>query len=182
MKMVIIFLLMLTSFPWAGNKSTAEDPSPVVNCLVKFSVNNAGVEVTGTLGVATAQINFHSDEPNLNTISATADPATIQTGITIRDTHLMRSDYFDVEKYNAINLTSKSLRKVGKNKFKGVFNLTIKGITKSIVIPFNLTYEEKVIIYRGEFEINRLDFKLGEESLILDEKVKISFEAKTTTP
>jgi polyisoprenoid-binding protein YceI len=182
MKMTIIFLLMLTSFPWVCNRSIAEDTSSMGNCLVKFSVYNAGIEVTGTLGVATAQIKFDSDEPNPNTISATADPSTIQTGIAIRDKHLKRSDYLDVENYNAINLTSKSIRKVGKNKFKGVFNLTIKGITKSIIILFNLSHENKFIVYRGEFEINRLDFNLGDESLILDKKVKIYFEAKTTVP
>jgi polyisoprenoid-binding protein YceI len=181
MKMIIIFLLMLTSFPGIYNKSIIDDPSRAVNCLVKFSVYNAGMEATGTLGVATAQIKFHSDELDPSTISATADPATIQTGIAIRDKHLKRSDYFDIEKYNAINLTSKSIRKMGKNKYKGVFNLTMKGITKSIVIPFNLVYEDKSIIYRGVFEINRLDFNLGEESLILDKKVKIYFEAKTTS-
>jgi polyisoprenoid-binding protein YceI len=183
MKMTIIFLLMLTSFPWARNRSIAEDTSRMVkNCLVKFSVHNAGIEITGTVGVATAQIKFDSNEPNPNTISATADPCTIQTGIAIRDKHLKRSDYFNVEKYNVITLTSKSIRKVGKNRFKGVFNLTIKGITKSVIIPFNLTHEDKFIIYRGEFEINRLDFNLGEESLILDKNVKIYFEAKTTAP
>lgn len=173
---------MLASFPWLRNRSITEDPNHAVNCLVKFSVHNAGIEVTGILGGATAQITFHSDEPRLNTISATADPSTIQTGIAIRDKHLRRSDYFDVEKYNAINLTSKSFRKVGRNKFKGVFDLTIKGITKSIIIPFSLTYEDKFVIYRGEFEINRLDFNLGEESLILDKNVKIYFETKTTAP
>lgn len=175
--------MMLTHFPWEGNQSTTVNPSPVVNCSVKFSIYNAGVEVTGTLGVVTAQIKFDSDEPNANTISVTADPATIQTGITIRDKHLRRKDYLDVEKYSTINLASKSIRKVGKNKFKGVFDLTIKGITKSILIPFNITSsEDKFVTYRGEFEINRLDFNLGEESLILDEKVKISFEAKSTAP
>ncbi len=180
--MTLIFLLMLTSFPGICNRSTIGDPNRSVNCLVKFSVYNAGTEATGTLGVATAQIKLDSYESNPNTISATADPSTIQTGITIRDKHLKRSDYFDVEKYNAINLASKSIRRIGKNKFKGVFNLTMKGITKSIIIPFDLTFEDKYVIYRGEFEINRLDFNLGEESLILNEKVTISLEAKTAAP
>lgn len=173
---------MLTSLPGAPNQSVAEGRSGTLRCLVKFSVNNAGMEVTGTLGGVTAKITFDEDEPNPDTISVTADPATIQTGITIRDKHLKRSDYFDIEKYNAIHLTSKSILKGGKNKFKGVFNLTIKGITKSIIIPFNRKYEGEFITYRGEFEINRLDFNLGEESLILDEKVKITFEVRTTAP
>jgi polyisoprenoid-binding protein YceI len=109
-------------------------------------------------------------------IVATANTATISTGIAIRDKHLMRSDYFNTKQYPEIRLVSKSIRKSGR-QFIGEFDLTIKGITRTVAIPFTVRRHNNATLYRGSFEINRLDFKLGEKSAILDERVEIYISA-----
>ena len=102
---------------------------------------------------------------------------TVETGIVIRDKHLRRSDYFDANKYPEIQLTSKSFSKSGKNEFTGKFDLTIKSIRKEIIIPFTRKKKGDTTYYHGDFEINRLDFNIGEASLTLDETVRVSVSA-----
>jgi polyisoprenoid-binding protein YceI len=144
--------------------------------LVEFHISNAGMEVNGVVGSISTDIQFDPADLEHSYMLAAADAATLQTGIAIRDKHLQRSDYFDVKNHPLIEIASKSFRKTGKNTFTGSFHLTIKGITKEVHIPFTVLDKQKDTIYKGSFEINRLDFNVGEKSVILDEQVKIFIE------
>ncbi len=172
-KVATLLLLLLGPFGAASIGRPGQSYSDG-QCRVEFRIRNAGTEVTGTLYGVKAAIQFNADDLNRSSILATADPATIKTGIGIRDKHLKRSDYFNVAAYPEIRLRSKAFRKSGKNAFTGQFELTIKGISKEVTIPFALTRTGKGICYSGSFELNRLDFNLGEKSALLDEKVHVS--------
>jgi len=146
-------------------------------CTVNFTVMNAGLEVEGSLKVKNVDIRFDPDNLRQASIQVSADPSSIETGIGIRDKHLKRSDYFDTNTYPEIRLQSKSLRETGKNKFEGKFDLTIKSISKEIIIAFTRKKKGEVTFYEGDFDINRLDFKVGEQSLTLDETVRVKVSA-----
>ena len=155
-------------------------PSHPVNFeySVKFTVINAGFEVEGTMKIKDALIRFDPDKFLDGKIQVSADPSSIETGIGIRDKHLKRSDYLDATTYPEIQLRSKDFSKTGKNEFTGKFDLTIKSITKEIIIPFTIKRKNDATFYQGDFTINRLDFKIGEESLTLDETVHIQVGAR----
>ncbi len=157
----------------AGMGGPAE-PAGVLQSSVRFSIRNAGLEVQGTLTGIEADISFRPDDLARSHITATASPATLQTGIGLRDKHLQRPDYFDVKKHPRIQLRSKAFRKTGEDAFTGRFDVTIKGVTQETIIPFTVRRGGVFTEYRGHFEVDRLDFNLGEASLILDRKVKVS--------
>jgi len=140
---------------------------------VTFSIYNAGIKVTGTIDSVRSIINFDPLDLSKNTIEAWADAATVTTGIVIRDKHLKRKDYFDTETYPMIHLKSKSFKKAGRNKFTGDFDLTIKGITRSVPITFTILTSDGHSSYKGTFCVNRLDFNVGAESAILGNSVKV---------
>jgi polyisoprenoid-binding protein YceI len=160
-------LYLVTQNIGAQNK-----PPTTARSLVSFSVLNAGSEVQGTMEILNADIHFNPKDLDHCTISASADPTTINTGISIRDTHLKRSDYFNVEKYAEVRLKSTGFRKAGR-RFIGYFDLTIKGITRPVIIYFTCTLNNNFLLFKGTFDINRLDYDLGEKSIILGEHVKV---------
>lgn len=162
-------LCLMTQNTGAQNKPAATDP-PVI-----FSIVNAGSEVKGTMEILTADIHFNPKDLAQSTISASADPASINTGIAIRDKHLKRADYFNVEKYPEVRLQSTAFRKAGR-RFIGYFDLTIKGITRPVIITFTCTPGTNSLLFSGSFDISRLDFNLGEKSVILSERVKIEIK------
>ena len=164
---MILFLLERTDSTYLVN----------AQCTVNFTVVNAGIEVEGTLKVKNANIHFDPDNVRQASIQVSADPSSIETGIGIRDKHLKRSDYFDTNTYPEIRLQSKSFRATGKNEFEGNFDLTIKSTTKEVTIPFTRKTKGDATYYEGGFKINRLDFKIGEESLTLDEIVRVRVSA-----
>jgi polyisoprenoid-binding protein YceI len=173
---VLLFLLSvyLSSPNSCFGQKNEDNQKPTVK--VTFEIENAGMTVTGSIQVTKTQFRFDPKDLQNSSILVVADPSTVETGISIRDKHLKRSDYFDVAKYPEIRLYSTGYRKTGKNKFVGRFNMTLKGITKEFDIPFTLVHESRTTIYQGHVEINRLDFNLGEKSTILSEKIKVKVD------
>jgi polyisoprenoid-binding protein YceI len=151
-------------------------PEPTTLVKLSFTTTNAGITVAGTLD-GSAEINFDPADLRNSTIRATARPSTIRTGIAIRDKHLQKEDFFNTRQYPQIVLESKRFRKKSHKDFVGDFDLTIKSITRSFTIIFSRVPEKNAIRYEGHFELNRLDFLLGEKSMVLDEVVRINLEA-----
>ncbi|HTF17890.1 MAG TPA: YceI family protein [Chryseolinea sp.] len=161
MKLISLILLV-----WSFHHEEAK-------CRVNFSIYNAGFRVTGTVDSVRAIIHFDPSHLSESYIEARVNPSTINTGIGIRDKHLKRKDYFDVETYPLINLKSTRFKKVDRNKFMGDFELTIKGITRSVPITFMITMDNGHPRYKGTFSLKRLDFNLGEESMVLENNVVV---------
>jgi len=172
MKFISLILIVWSSLHVQKNIIN-EKGTDEVKCLVSFSIYNAGLKVTGTIDSVRAIIHFDPLDISKSYVEAWANAATVRTGISIRDNHLKRKDYFDVEAYPLINLKSKSFRKAGRHKAIGDFDVTIKGITRSVPVTFTISTNDMHPRYSATFRLNRLDFNLGEESVILENNVAV---------
>ncbi len=121
--------------------------------------------VNGTMTGVSIQFKQASADPVMWSLEGTVSPATISTGIDLRDQHMKRSDYFDIAHYPVTSLRSTGIVTKGKNNYEGTFSLTIKGVTKSVIIPFTIRKTNGSMDIEGIFTINRLDYGLGKEVL-----------------
>ena len=153
---------------------------PVANTKVNFTIDGMfGKDVKGIIAGLRSEIEFYPEDLSRSSISASISPATINTGIKKRDTHLKTSDYFEVEKYPNICFSSKSFRKVGEY-FVVEGNLTLKDVTKAITIPFEFTARGDSAWFNGDFNINRLDYHLGKKSRFMGNEVRIHLNIPVT--
>lgn len=76
------------------------------------------------------------DRENLEKSStdATIDVTSVNTRDEKRDTHLKSPDFFQAEKFPTISFKSKNWKKTGENTFDVTGDLTIKGVTKEVVL------------------------------------------------
>jgi polyisoprenoid-binding protein YceI len=151
-----------------------------ISAEINFQINHFGTKAKGSFKGFNAVIVF--DQTNLNTasIKASIDVKTIKTNINLRDYALKGKDYFDINKYPRISMISTKIAKnFGTNEFIGYFNVTIKNITKNIAIPFTFIENNKIGIFQGSFLVNRIEFGIGEKSLILGNNVEINILVKT---
>lgn len=95
----------------------------------------------------------------------------IDTSIAKRDDHLRSADFFEVEKYPA--LTFKSKRFTGTPEaFKVAGDLTIKGVTKEVVLDGKYLgtvkdgYGNEKAAFQAGTKINRKDFGLNWSSVV----------------
>lgn len=140
---------------------------------VNFAIRNAGIPVKGTIHSLKGVLKLNQQSPEKSIIHISADPATIKTGIGIRDKHLQKTDYFDVTNYPNIQMELLSIERKGKRAYNAIFNLTIKDITRKIDVPMSIVRDNKKEYLRADFALNRLHYHLGEESLILADTVKV---------
>ena len=132
---------------------------------VFFKVRHLGIStVTGEFKDFTAS--FELDPSNLASLKAEADidAASVDTREADRDTHLKSADFFDVANHPRIRFTSRKAEVVGGNKVKLHGDLTIRGVTKPVVLEAE--YGGSVKDGRGieraaftaETKVNRKDF------------------------
>ncbi len=102
---------------------------------IGFRVRHLGISfVNGVFEDYDATLQF--DPNDLSTLKATATirVASINTGVARRDNHLRSPDFFDAEKYPEIRFVGKEVRNIQGNKFQLVGDLTIKDVTKEVVL------------------------------------------------
>jgi polyisoprenoid-binding protein YceI len=177
MKKLLFIVLSLLSFRFISQTATPQNQEWVVSSSsVKFKIKNAGFTIDGTFSGLTAKIYFDSSKGFGNSIDATIQSKSINTGNGTRDGHLKKTDYFDVDKFPTINMKATLIPKEKDGSFKGYFKLTIKGKTKDLLVPFTYTEKEGKATLKGAFLINRLDYGVGESSMILSDNVTITIE------
>jgi len=126
---------------------------------IGFTVPIMGMsEVTGKFPDFTGRI-VVPDESDLtkSTVDVVIKTASIDTGIPDRDKHLRTADFFDAEKYPEITFKSKKIQKVG-SAYALTGDFTMRGVTKEITIPFQITGHAKTMGARASFPLNRKDY------------------------
>ncbi len=76
------------------------------------------------------------DDKNItkSKVQVSIDTNSINTNVQKRDEHLRSADFFDVAKYPTMTFVSKKVAKAGGNKLKVTGDLTLHGITRSVVL------------------------------------------------
>lgn len=173
---IILLILILT-----GDFGTDRSSLIIDSYKANFVIENAGLDVEGSFSKMTAEIDFTPEDPSRSKISAQVDVSSVRTGIDLRDKHLQGREYFNAEKFPSISLESKSIRATSKNKYTGIFVLTIRDISKDIEIPFFVGRKGRNVVMKADFAVNRLDYGVGAKSIILSETVNVHLEVVAQT-
>lgn len=146
---------------------------------VTFFIKNFGLKTEGEFKGLKGAIAFDPNNLANSMLNAIVNAATINTDNNARDKHLRKADYFNTEKFPQISFTSTKITKTSTaNTFNSTGNLTIKGTTKTIDFNFIATPFSNGYIFKGEFVINRRDFKVGGNSISLSDNLTVLLEVK----
>lgn len=143
------------------------------NSKIGFNIKNFGMNTDGRLTGLKGSIVFDPANIGASFVDVTVNTTTIDTDNDKRDKHLRGTDYFNVAQFPTIRINGKpSLTKTGTYVLSA--NLTIRGVSKQMLIPFKATPQNGGWLFTGNFDINRLNFKVGKESMVLSDIVKVS--------
>lgn len=157
-----------------GTDVRAQTQWQVDSASIRFEIRNAGLPVRGSFSGLHAEAGFDPTMPGRGAVVASIDAATIETGIGLRDRHLRRPGYFDVERYPRMRLESVRLTSADKpGRYTGIFILEIKGTRREVSFPFTFTTAGPAGRFAATFTIDRRDFGIGESSIILADDVTI---------
>jgi polyisoprenoid-binding protein YceI len=168
----------LTAGTWTVDASHSE---------AGFTVRHAGIaKVRGTVAITEGTITV-GDDLTVSSVTATLDPATVDTRDANRDGHLKSGDFFEVETYPAWTFVSTSVAPHGDD-YVVTGDLTIHGVTRTVelVTEFNGVATDPFGNARAGFsaatEISRKDFGLTWNAaletggVLVSDTVKIALE------
>ena len=146
MKSILRSSIIVAALSLALTSQAATWTFDTAHSVVTFAVKHLMIStVRGNFETFEGRVVF--DENNADTFSseATADAASVDTGIDKRDTHLKSADFFDVEKYPKLSFKSKQVKKIGDGRYTMTGDLTIRDVTKEVafdVTGFNGTIKD----------------------------------------
>lgn len=148
----------------------------VTGSTVRFAVRNAGAVVEGRLGNLDADIRFDPASLDESSIRASIDTATVKTGIALRDRHLRSCDYFCAEQHPKIVMESHGFAPAGEGRYRGTFDLTIRGTKKRVEVPFTFHSDGATGRFAGDITIDRTHFGVGGKSMFVASDVAVHVE------
>ena len=168
--MVLVFSVLFFTYAVAQNTFTPVDAGSKVH----FTIKNFAIKTGGDFSGLRGNINFDPSKPSTASFVVTIDAATIDTESEMRDEHLKEDEYFDVVKYPLISFKSTRVTPSSNaGRYYMFGELTIKGVTRPVEFGFSATAKGGGYLFDGEFRINRLDYKVGEKSISLQDNVDI---------
>lgn len=151
----------------------------VARHLMVTKVRGRFTSFTGTVTIA--------DDVWQSRVDASVELASVSTGDDSRDGHLRSADFFDVEQFPTMTLTSTGLRAAG-NDYLLDAELTIKAVTKPVtfVLEFDGVASDPwgntKAGFTAETEINRKEWGLAWNvaldtgGVLVSEKIKIQLD------
>lgn len=105
------------------------------------------------------------------------------------DAHLRSADFFDAEKFPTITFKSTSVKAAGKGKLKVTGDLTIKGVTKPVVLDVIINKtgvqpmaKREAAGFSATTTVKRTDFGLGLYAPNVSDQVKLSITTEAIVP
>lgn len=187
----LLFALASFAAAWSAQAAVETFTIDPAHSSVSFRIRHFFTPVPGQFTQFQGAISVDRDDMEKNSAEATINVASVDTRQEKRDTHLKSPDFFDVQKFPSMSFKSKSWRKTGTDTYDVTGDLTIKDVTKEVVLKTKSLgfgpgmkpgsqmsgWEATTTINRKEFGMNlkpMLEKMLGE-----DVEVTINVEAST---
>jgi len=107
--------------------------------IIGFSIRHYEINwVEGRFKDFDGTIHFDDADITKSSVDFTAKVASVDTGVTARDQHLQKDDFFDVAKYPQMTFKSTRVERKGKSSYVLHGDLTLHGVTKQVAIPFTI--------------------------------------------
>jgi len=102
---------------------------------VHFSVRHLVIaKVRGSFARWSGTVHVPDGDFSRATVAVTIDASSIDTGVADRDAHLKSPDFFDVAQYPELRFVGKRVQPRTSNDIDVVGDLTIKGITREVIL------------------------------------------------
>ena len=171
------FLLITTIITVMAGLIPAEHwNADAASAKISFSVKGPFGRVHGNFSGLKTTIQFSEKDLASSSLSATIEAKTVSTGISLRNSDLRnKEEWLNTEKYPVISFKSKKIEKTSSG-YKVSGDLTIKGTTKPVEIPFTFVPSGNTGVFKGQFTINREDYKIGKTGGSVGNPISISLE------
>ena len=174
--------LGLASTASAAVETYVADPA---HSSVNFSIRHFFTNVPGRFTKFSATLTVDRDNLEKSSAEATIEIASVKTEAPDRDAHLQKPEFFDAAQFPTMTFKSKSWKKTGADAFAVTGDLTIKGVTKEVVLNvkslgFGPGMQPGSMLsgWEGSLTVNRSDFGVSAFPKVVGEEVAITINVE----
>jgi len=138
-----------------------------------FSGMQNGEAFKGAFGKWTADISFDPAHPEAGHAKVSIDLATAKTGDTQRDSALPQAEWFNVKATPTATFEATGFVAKGGEAYEAPGKLTLRGVTKDVVLPFTVTIKDGKAAAKGHLTLTRTAFGVGQGSWATGEWVAL---------
>jgi polyisoprenoid-binding protein YceI len=162
MRLSIFPLLAAASLLLANSTKAADWTVVPEKSQLGFEGTMAGVAFKGLFLRWTARINFDSAQPGASRATVIIDMFSAVTGDRQKDDALPQSDWFDANTFPKAMFEAQSFRSNGGNRYEAIGTLTIRNVTKPVVIPMSIEVTGASLHASGRLNLVRTDYGVGQ--------------------
>lgn len=135
------------------------------NSTLRIEFKQFGVPTRGNFEQFTPKIEFDRGNPESCKIDVKIDLASIASGSSQRDKIIKSDDFFKIDTYPHATFSSEKCKNIGGNAYEAYGELTIRNITRPVMLPFTLDYQTSGSVLtanaKAELPLSRYDYDLG---------------------
>jgi polyisoprenoid-binding protein YceI len=151
---------------------------------IHFAIQQMGVTVRGQFKRFDAQIAFDPAKPEAAKLAFTVDIASATMGSPEIDPELPKPVWFNAAKFPQATFQSTKVKSLGGGKLEVTGRLTVKGSTRDVVVPVTLTQSGAITLASGQFAVQRLAYKIGDnewaDTSMVADAVQVQFKIALT--
>ena len=188
-KALTICLAVATATTFAMAKPVAYQIDPTYTATVftwsHFGFSTPSANFSDIQGV----INVDNAKPANSSVNVTIPLSSLNTNVKALDEHLQAADFFDAAKYPTITFKSTKVQAVGANKYKITGDLTIKNVTKPVVLDAVLNKQgehpmtkAQSIGFNATTSFDRSAFGVGAYVPNVGDKITVNITTEASVP
>ena len=127
-----------------------------------FRTAFAGQAVRGSFRGWDADIAFDPKALAASKATVTVQVASAITGDPSKDEALPTADWFDVAHFPRATFTTTAIKDLGGGRYQAAGTLSLRGVSRAIVLPFTLTVTGDQAKMTGSVGVNRSAFGVGQ--------------------
>ena len=151
---------------------------------IVFESSAEGQSFEGRFQTWSADIQFDPKQLDQSKVVVTVDTASAVTGDDSRDQTAHSSDWLSSVMFPKATFVAKSFKDLGSGKYEADGDLTIRGVSQPLALPFDLTIAGDQASMTGETSVDRTLFGVGQgeyggaDIVPVDVKVRVAVQAK----
>ncbi|MDE2600226.1 MAG: YceI family protein [Rhodocyclaceae bacterium] len=180
MKRLLLPALLLASF---GAHAVEYNTVIAEKSQIAFTSRQMGVPVDGKFGKFAATLNFDPAKPEAAKALIDIDLASVDAGSKDANDEVVGKGWFNVKEFPKARFATTSVKALGNNRFEAKGQMTIKGKTREMSVPF--TYKPEGAgnattgVFEGTLPLQRTLFGIGEgawaDTSVVADEVPIKF-------
>lgn len=166
-----------------------QEKIPEEKTKIRFFIKNFGVTIDGIFAPFETTYYCNPKKISDSYINLKIPVKNVSTGNKMRDKDLLSDKFFNEGRYPFILFTSTEVNKISADEYRIKGKLTIKGVTKEIIVPLKVSFKDEsngYMLLKAIVKINRNDFGVGTDywlaqscigkTVTVESEIKVSLE------